>query len=261
MHLRITLARFLLRLGEFIQTLPLVVMTPDDLVEFSRQSYARSHIVESWSEDAMIDRGLSAEEQDLLKAVPTQTGDLLVLGVGGGREIIPLARMGFRVTGVDYVPEMVARAKENAARRGVLMQGLVQEISRLDVPECAYDVVMLSCVAYSCVPGRARRVNMLRRIERALKPGGYFIFQYHRDIHLRHSAKLLWLRRLVAAVMLGNTAYEEGDMLWGNVEFLHAFQSADEIKAELDAGGLSVVRIQTELNPVRCGVVAQKAME
>ncbi len=128
MSVRVSLARVLLLLGAFVQSLPVVVLTPDDLVEFSRQSYAKTGNVESWAEDELVDSGLSADELDLLAAAPATTGDLLLLGVGGGREAITLARMGFRVTGVDYVSAMVNRARENAARRGVSMVGLVQEI-------------------------------------------------------------------------------------------------------------------------------------
>ena len=46
MRVRVSLARGLLRLGAFIQSLPVVVMRPDDLVEFSRQSYARPRTVD-----------------------------------------------------------------------------------------------------------------------------------------------------------------------------------------------------------------------
>ena len=70
MSARIPLARGLLRLGAFIQSLAVVVMRPDDLVEFSRQSYARPRTVESWAGDAMVDSGLTLEEHDLLSALP-----------------------------------------------------------------------------------------------------------------------------------------------------------------------------------------------
>src|SRR4030042_6203161 len=106
MRLRISLARFLIQLGAFIQSIPVVIMRADDLVEFSRQSYARPHDIEGWAEDALVDSGLGDDELDLLTAVSETTGDLLLLGVGGGREAIPLARMGFRVTGVAYVAPM-----------------------------------------------------------------------------------------------------------------------------------------------------------
>jgi SAM-dependent methyltransferase len=260
MRLRLSFARFLLKLGEFVQTLPVVVMRPDDLVEFSRQHYARPDLA-GWADGALVDSGLTAEELDLLDALPAKTGHLMLLGVGGGREVIPLARMGFRVTGVDFVSEMVERAKENAACRGICIEGLVQEISQLEVPACSYDVIWLSSVAYSFVPTRSRRVNMLRRIAQALRPGGFFLFQFHRDTRLHHSQKVQFARRLIAACTMGNLAYEEGDMLWGNVEFIHAFASEEEVRSELVEANLSVVRFQTDRNPIRCGAVSRKNTE
>jgi SAM-dependent methyltransferase len=245
MTARITLARALLRLGAFIQSLSVVVMRPDDLVEFSRQTYARPHNIEAWAEDEIVDAGLSPDELELLAAVPTRTGDLLLLGVGGGREAVPLARMGFHVTGVDYVPSLVDRASENAARRGVCIEGLVQEISRLDVPACAFDVVWLSRSMYSCVPGRARRVDMVRRIARALKPGGLFLCQFLWRAEPLPPGRGGLVRRIVAACTLGNLAYEPGDMLWANIEFVHEFSSEHAVRSELEEGGLSIVHLHT----------------
>ena len=246
MRMRVSLARVLLRLGAFIQSLTVVVMRPDDLVEFSRQSYAKPGRATGWAEDALVDSGLSAEELELLAAVPAPTGNLLLLGVGGGREAIPLARLGFQVTGVDYVPVMVDKARENAARRGLEIEGLVQEISRLDVPAGAYDVVWLSRAMYSCVPTRARRVQMVRRIARALKPDGVFLCQFHWRSVRRPPGRGELVRRVIAACTLGNLAYEMGDTLWLNVEFVHEFTSEDAIRSELEEGGLSAVWIKTD---------------
>jgi SAM-dependent methyltransferase len=261
MGMRIRLARFLLGFGEFIQSLPVVVMRPDDLVAFSRQTYARPQHVEAWAEDDLVDSGLSDDEQALLAEVREAAGDLLLLGVGGGREAIPLARLGFRVTGVDYVAAMVDRACENAARRGVQIEGLVQEISQLDVPANTYDLVWLSRSMYSCVPTRARRVEMVRRIARALKPGGTFLCQFHWDPRLQSTGKGQLVRRLVAACTLGNLAYEEGDMLWGKVEFVHVFVSEETIRSELEEGGLSVVGIRTAPKAIRGSAVCRKGLE
>jgi SAM-dependent methyltransferase len=258
---RIKLARGLLRLGAFIQSLPVMVMRPDDLVEFSRQTYARPHNVEAWAEDPLVDSGLSDDEQELVAAVPETTGDLLLLGVGGGREAIPLARLGFRVTGVDYVGAMVERAIENAARRGVQIEGLVQEISQLDVPAEAYDVVWLSRAMYSCVPTRARRVAMVRRIARALKPGGRFLCQFHWRASPRPRGRGEPVRRAIAACTLGNLAYEPGDTLWLNVEFVHEFSSEDTIRSELEEGGLSVERIGTSPTTTRASAVCRKVVD
>jgi SAM-dependent methyltransferase len=261
MHVRVSLARTLLRLGAFVQSLAVVVMRPDDLVEFSRQSYDNPQSVTAWAEDELVDSGLNADELNLLAEVPATMGNLLLLGVGGGREAIPLARMGFRVTGVDYVAAMVDRARENAARRGVSIEGLVQEISRLDVQAGAYDIVWLSRAMYSSVPTRARRVGMVRRITRALKPGGFLICQFHRPPVPRPPGRGGFVRRVIAACTLGNLAYEEGDMLWGNIEFLHTFASEDAIRSELEEGGLSVMLIQTSQTSTRGGAVCRKSLE
>lgn len=153
MRPRIILGRFLLRLGGFIQSLALMVMRSDDLVEFSRQGYAKD--VHYWGSEDTVGEGLSPLESSLLKKVPLERGRVLVLGVGGGRDAIPLARLGFEVTGVDFVPEMVQQAKENAARQGVKIAGLVQEISELEVPHGSFDLVWLAKEMYTpaCPPG------------------------------------------------------------------------------------------------------------
>jgi SAM-dependent methyltransferase len=166
--------------------------------------------------------------------------------------------MGFRVTGVDYVAEMVERAKQNTARRGIWFEGLVQEISHLDVPLNSYNVVWLSRSMYSCVPTRARRVEMVRRIARTLQPGGFFLCQFHWDPKYHLTWKGRFVRLLIAACTLGNTAYQEGDILWGNVEFVHAFTSEEEVRSELKEGGLSVISIQTGPNSIRGGAICIK---
>jgi len=261
MSVRVGMARGLLRLGTFIQSLSVVVMKPDDLVEFSRQGYSKPGDVESWAEDTLVDSGLNAEELALLAEIPAMQGNLLLLGVGGGREAIPLARMGFQVTGVDYVAAMVDRAKKNAARRGVSIEGLVQEISELEVPASTFDIVWLSKEIYSCVPTRERRVEMLRRITHALKPGSFLICQFRLDPELRLTGKSILIRRLIAMCTLGNLKYEPGDTLWLNVEFVHAFASPEAIQAEIEEVGLSVVKMQTDRSPYRCGAVCKKSLD
>ena len=62
MNNRIKFSRFLFRLGAFIQSLQVVVLKPNDLVEVSRQSYANPGNVDSWSADSLVNTGLSADE-------------------------------------------------------------------------------------------------------------------------------------------------------------------------------------------------------
>jgi SAM-dependent methyltransferase len=240
MKLHIILARFLIRLGAFIQSSAIMVMSPNDLAEFSRQHYAKSTSIDSWDRADLVSGGLYPKEQQLLEHIPIKTGQLLLLGLGGGREAIPFAQMGFEVTGVDFIPEMVERALKNAERSHVKIRGLVQEISALDVPAEMYDVIWLSAAMYSCLPTRTRRVRMLQRARRALKPGGYFACEFQWNPRQPSSRKTAILLKIIAWITLGNRSYERGDILWGNAEFIHAFSSESDLMAEFVAAGFHV---------------------
>ena len=101
MNGRTIFAKYLIHIGSFIQSLAVVVMKPDDLIGFSRMSYDAPRSIDSWAEASLVDSGLSEDEQKALEYLPEKSGELLLLGVGGGREAIPLGRMGFNITAVD----------------------------------------------------------------------------------------------------------------------------------------------------------------
>ena len=241
MRVRTAAGRFLTRFGRFVQSLAVAVMRPDDLVEFSRLAYAKPEALEFWGGKGGRAFELEPSERALLDRIPLRGGRALVLGVGGGREAVPLARMGFAVTGVDFVPALVRLAERNAAGQGVSIEGLVQDFSTLDAAEGAYDLVTLFTAMYSCIPTRARRLDALKRVRRALRPGGYFICGYQYLSNLPGSAKADRLRRLVARLTLGNTKLEKGDMIWREAEFIHTFWSEDLLRAELEEGGFEVI--------------------
>ena len=82
MNLRILFARVLIKLGHFVQGLAVIVMRPNDLIEFSRVSYSRAQEVKAWGAKQWLERGLTPEEADLEKEFPIKNGKLFLLGVG-----------------------------------------------------------------------------------------------------------------------------------------------------------------------------------
>ena len=172
MNWRISFSRFLLHIADGLQSVPVFLMRPADLVEFTRDSYARSKLVESWSSSDLVDQGLNINEVTLLERIPVQSGRLLLLGLGGGREAIPLAKQGFAVTGVDFVWEMVAQAKANARRHHVEIEGLVEDLINLEVAHNSFDVKWFSTGSYSYIPSRACRISVLKRMHTALRQKG-----------------------------------------------------------------------------------------
>src|SRR5208283_2493813 len=238
---RIAFSWFLFRLAGWIQSLPVFLMKPGDLIDFGRRSYARPNQVRGWSEIQFVSTGLFNDEVQLLEKMPVDTGRLLLLGVGGGREAIPLAQKGYEVIGVDFVAEMVAQAKANARRHNVEIGGLVQDISQLEVSRASFDVIWFSTALYSAIPTRRLRVSMLQRIHLALRDQGCVVCQFSWNPS-GHSCSLRRQRlgALVALLTFGNRQFEDGDQLLGSLEFIHSFHSENELRSEFEAAGFSV---------------------
>ncbi len=255
MNLRITLGKVCIRIGRFVESLAVSVMRPEDLVEFNRRTYGTPDSVEGWTDPALLAKGLSPEEKKLLEHVPFRNGNLLVLGVGGGREAIPLAEMGFDVTGMDFIHELVEKAKNRAHDKGLSIRGLIGDISFLEVPAHSYDVVWLSAGTYSSVPTRRRRIRMLARILAALVPEGYFLCQFLAGKPGESETRGGILRKAFAWLTLGNFRYEKGDRLVGGIEFVHFFCSEEEVRREFEAGGFEIVDLTFPSEGPRGGAV------
>jgi len=249
MNFRIRLARNIVRLGDVIASLAIMVMRPQDLVEFTRQDYGTDSYVSCYAREGFVEQGLTREETLLLEKLPLTSGRLLVMGMGGGRDAIALARLGFQVVGTDFIPAMVERALENAGQAGVELEGVVQDFSDLRLPPASFDAAVLFAGMYSSVPTRHRRIAMLRRVREVLKPGGYFVCQffYQKDPNPRRGAE--WARKALALLTWGNFTYERGDTLFGNRDFYHYFIGEEEVAREFAAAGLKVVAL--EINPTR----------
>ena len=239
MNLRITFARNLLRLGEFIRTLPVVILRPADMLEWSRMAYNRAS--RDYDIQNNVDAGLSPDEMLLWERVSSRAGRILVLGGGGGREAIFFARQKWQVTAVDFSTPMLELARSNAAQRGIALEGWVCDIAQLDATASSFDAVWFSMFLYSAVLNRQRRIKMLRRIRAALKAGAYLTCSFHWDPQAQVRRKGELLRKMLTYLTLGNTGYENGDILFGSLEFRHVFASEEELRAEFAAGGFEVI--------------------
>jgi len=97
---------------------------------------------------------------------------VLDLGAGGGFDCFLAAeKVGEqgRVIGVDMTPEMVVRARENAAREQINnVEFRLGEIEHLPVADASVDVIISNCVI-NLSPDKPR---VYAEMFRALKPGG-----------------------------------------------------------------------------------------
>jgi SAM-dependent methyltransferase len=244
MNLRAKLGYFLIRLGRFLPFLAVALMRPQDLIELNRQRYIRPGAIDDWGSEELVGNGLTATEQELLEGIPLKSGRALILDVGGGREAIALAHRNFEVVGLDFNPGMVATAQKNAARHGINLEGMVQEISTLEIPAESFDLMVLFAAMYSSIPTRHKRIQMLKRINRGLKHGGYFLCQFNLDPNFNLSSRAMHACRFLSLLSRGNRDYESGDVIWGS-EFSHIFQSADDLRNEFIEGGFEVITLSS----------------
>lgn len=103
---------------------------------------------------------------------PGQT--VLDLGAGAGVDAFVARRVvgeTGRVVGVDMTPEMVKRARANAAALGYTnVDFLLGDIEALPLDDASVDVVVSNCVL-NLVPDKPRAFAEMRRV---LRPGGHF---------------------------------------------------------------------------------------
>jgi len=111
-----------------------------------------------------------------LEHARVQAGETVVdLGSGAGRETILAAKQAGsagRAFGVDMTPEMIQKARENAARNGAgNVEFVLGDIEGMPLPDGTADVVISNCVI-NLLPDKAAA---FREAYRILKPGGRLV--------------------------------------------------------------------------------------
>ncbi len=228
-------------------TPPLFAGSPQTSLAAVREKYGSP--AEVWRYSALALAAAEAFELELVERAVQPGGSILDIGCGAGREAIGFARAGFQVVGIDIAPAMVEAARRNARRLGLTIDFRVQ--SATDAGELAdrYDGAFFSG-SFQHIPGRALRVDTLRRIGRSLKPDGALVLSvsYREPLGLLSRTRIVdTLRVLGAAVSRPGRFGEPGDGYMREVSeasdsrepiFFHAFRGPAEIRGEIQAAGL-----------------------
>ena len=93
---------------------------------------------------------------------------------GIGRIALPLATQGVRVTGVDVTPSYVDEMLRKAGRRGLKIRGVVRDMRRIDYID-TFDAAGNLWTSFGFFDRESENMLVLRRMFRALKPGGRFL--------------------------------------------------------------------------------------
>lgn len=116
------------------------------------------------------DTGVSPPELlDFIQAQPA--GRAIDLGCGTGTNVITLARAGWQVTGVDFVPRAIRIAKQKAHTAGITADLRVGDVTNLQGIREHFDLALdIGC--FHAVNDREAYLGQLLRI---LSPGGHWL--------------------------------------------------------------------------------------
>lgn len=101
------------------------------------------------------------------------TGNVLDIGCGPGDTTIYLAGLGYQVTGLDFAPTAIEKARAKAAETGVTASFAVADATVLTGYDGRFDTVVSSALAHCLDPEqRKAHVAALRRV---MRPGARLI--------------------------------------------------------------------------------------
>lgn len=103
----------------------------------------------------------------------TPPGNALDLGCGTGTNAVTLARHGWRVTGVDFIPEAILAARAKAARSGFAIDFLVESVTDLSALSGPFDYALdIGCLHALKAEDRMRYAGNLSRL---LRPQSWYM--------------------------------------------------------------------------------------
>ena len=103
-------------------------------------------------------------------------GPLLDIACGTGRMAIHMALLGYQVTGLDIVPEMINSARQKAAERDVTIEWLVADARVFHLGK-RFPLVFMLMNAFQFLLTRADQEALFARVRERLQPEGYFLFE------------------------------------------------------------------------------------
>jgi len=113
----------------------------------------------------------AASTETLVALVKPQGHDVLDLGCGPGRFAIPLARAGFRVTGVDRTAFLLEKARLRAGVEQIQVDW-VQADMRDFIRPAAFDLIISMLTSFGYFEDQGDDLTVLRNMFTNLRPGG-----------------------------------------------------------------------------------------
>lgn len=230
------------RISRLLNGLLPALLSPCQLNALTREFYADHYTKESIKEALRPgDNGLVQWELEISNRYHLDSGRMLVLASGQGRESIAISRRGVTVIGLDTDEHAVRTARRSAGSVGVPAQFVRASFLELPFASTSFDFVLLSDVMYSAIPDLSARQAWLADLRRLLRPNGLAILSF--EVEQQPTSRLTPICARLNEVLVkfpgANKTYRRGDAyVYGH--FIHCFQDENEIRNELLGAGITI---------------------
>lgn len=218
------------------------LLSPHQLQGLMHEHYAQMYTDGLFADSRdFLQEGLRPWEKEVLDRYHINSGRMLVLGAGWGREAIAIAQRGVSVVGIEVNATAARTARQRAKTMRVPALILRADFLKLPTDREWFDYVLLSEHMYSAIAGKSQRQTWLASLSRVLAPDGRVILSFLPE---HPSASRLRTARRRLTMMLArlagvNKGYQIGDECHGG-HFLHCFQDEAEIRNELAGAGVHI---------------------
>jgi ubiquinone/menaquinone biosynthesis C-methylase UbiE len=227
-------------------------------------------VIEEFSSSAALDQykkegaqGLWKSEEALIEKYFAPRSTVLDIGCGTGRTTLPLAKMNYRVVGVDLTPAFIEIARDFASQAHADIEYRVGDCTKLEFSDKTFDNALFSYNGWCQIPGEANRVKALREICRVLRTrspsqttGGYFIFST--QIRKWKNFKRRWMKQLFRIHILRRLGFRIDEIDFGDTffqrspksvrkQFMH-FPNVSHVVQLLNASGFELIEMRERLS-------------
>ena len=178
---------------------------------------------------------------------------LVVIGAGGGREVIALTEAGYAADGFECNAALMAVANRYLEQRGhaVRVLPLERDAAPAVPPDGRWDGAFVGWSTYMLIIGRQARIRFLRDLARTLSPGAPVLLSFFTRSGDSPRAVGVWKLANAIRRVRRLPPVELGDDLAPN--FVHRF-TEEEVRAELAEAGFRMLTFVPErLAPTESG--------
>jgi SAM-dependent methyltransferase len=218
-----------------------------------------------------------AQAEDIVTLSRVDTGAVLDLCCGPGRHSVPLAKMGFNVTGVDIQPNLLNKARSYANKENVETETIEENMLTFRREE-SFDLVISMFSSFGYFSNPEDDLKVLENAYHSLKSGGKILLDVRgKEIHAMANITSFSQQMPNGDLIFHRTEINDdwtrsiSEWVYVKGEKAHKFKmefnlySGSELRALLKKAGFSQVRIYGDLkgsaynhNAKRLVILAEK---